>query len=127
MYQITIKSHFSAAHQLRDYEGECENLHGHNWLVEVFVEGDELEPNGLLIDFREMKKITGDVLVEIDHRNLNEVPPFTEANPTSENLARWLFRRILDRLADRVPPLRLSKVMVWESETSGASYSEDSQ
>ena len=122
MYELTIKATFSAAHSLRDYDGPCSRLHGHNWVVEVVVRGERLQPNGILVDFREIKEATSDVLSRLDHMNLNEVPPFDKTNPTSENLARWIFEQVRERA--NTDNVRVTRVNVREAETSCASYFE---
>jgi 6-pyruvoyltetrahydropterin/6-carboxytetrahydropterin synthase len=123
MYELTVKVSFSAAHSLRDYDGPCSNVHGHNWLVEVVVRGEKLQPNGMLVDFGDIKQAASDVLVLLDHTNLNEVPPFDELNPTSENLARWIFEEMGRRVDTEA--LKVTRVNVREAETSCASYAED--
>jgi len=122
MYEITIKAGFSAAHSLRDYEGPCSRVHGHNWVVEVVACGERLPPNGILVDFREIKQVTSEVLSRLDHTNLNEVPPFDRTNPTSENLARWIYEQVRERMATSDVTVR--RVNVREAETSCASYFE---
>ena len=122
MYEITIKAGFSAAHSLRDYEGPCSRVHGHNWVVEVVACGERLPPNGILLDFREIKQVTSEVLSRLDHTNLNEVPPFDRTNPTSENLARWIYEQVRERMATSDVTVR--RVNVREAETSCASYFE---
>ncbi len=123
MYELTIKATFSAAHSLRDYEGPCSRLHGHNWLVEVVVSGKELQPNGILMDFADVKNVTSEAISRLDHTNLNETPPFDKMNPTSENLARWLYEHIGGRV--NASGLKVTRVNVRETETSCASYFED--
>jgi 6-pyruvoyltetrahydropterin/6-carboxytetrahydropterin synthase len=120
MYEIKIISQFAAAHRLNNFQGKCESLHGHNWKVEVFLEGDSLDATGLLMDFGELKARTKALLDEIDHQYLNELPPFKDQNPSSENLARYLFTRLSAGLNRE--GLRVSRVSVWESDTSCASY-----
>lgn len=122
MYEIGIQTHFSAAHHLRGYDGQCAEFHGHNWGVEVFVQGTELDEQGLLIDFRDLKKAVGDVIGEIDHRDLNGVAAFEGTNPTSENIARYLY----DQLKSRLQPQRctVSRVLVRETPGTVAAYSE---
>jgi 6-pyruvoyltetrahydropterin/6-carboxytetrahydropterin synthase len=120
MYELTIKTSFSAAHSLRDYDGPCSNIHGHNWAVEVLLTGNDLQPNGILVDFKDVKKATADVLSRLDHANLNEIAPFDRLNPTSENLARWIFEEVGKRI--NKDGLRVSRVNVSEAETSCASY-----
>jgi 6-pyruvoyltetrahydropterin/6-carboxytetrahydropterin synthase len=120
MYELTIKTNFSAAHSLRDYDGPCSNIHGHNWAVEVLLTGDDLQPNGILVDFKDVKKATAEVLSRLDHANLNEVAPFDRLNPTSENLARWIFEEVGKRINN--DGLQVSRVNVSEAETSCASY-----
>jgi len=120
MYELKIITHFSAAHRLENFYGKCEALHGHNWKVEIYLVGDRLDDAGLLKDFGEVKARAHEILQEIDHKYLNELPPFTRQNPSSENLARYLFERLAAALdSDRV---KVSKVSVWESETSCASF-----
>jgi 6-pyruvoyltetrahydropterin/6-carboxytetrahydropterin synthase len=111
---------FSAAHSLRDYVGPCSNVHGHNWGVEIVVRGEKLQSNGMLVDFGDVKEATADVLSRLDHHHLNEAPPFDEINPTSENLARWIFDQVSKRV--NAGDLRVVRVNVREAETSCASY-----
>ena len=120
MYELKIVSQFAAAHQLREYRGGCENLHGHNWKIEVFVKGEKLGPDGLLIDFRLIKTATQKVLNDLDHAFLNELDHFTEINPSSENIARYIYE-FLDRELTG-GQVRVSRVCAWESDTACASY-----
>jgi len=122
MYELKIITHMACAHQLREFEGRCENLHGHNWKVEVFVTGEELEPNGLLIDFKRIKTVTGKVIDELDHKFLNDMEVFKEVNPSSENIAHYIFRALADALNSE--KVRVSRVTAWESDTACASYTE---
>lgn len=120
MYELKIITHFSAAHRLENFYGKCEALHGHNWKVEVYLLGSRLDEAGLLRDFGELKARTNEILQEIDHKYLNELPAFSQQNPSSENLARYLFERLAAVLdGDAV---KVSKVSVWESDTSCATY-----
>ena len=120
MYDVTIQTHFSAAHYLRNYHGRCENLHGHNWKIEVTVFSDKLDEAGMALDFSILKHKTKAILEQLDHRNLNEIEPFTKINPSSENIALFLFNLLTDHLKDY--PVTLTRVTVWESENSKASY-----
>jgi 6-pyruvoyltetrahydropterin/6-carboxytetrahydropterin synthase len=120
VYELRIISHLAAAHQLRDFHGECENLHGHNWKIEVFVTGREVGENGILMDFKEVKKATKNVVEELDHRFLNELEYFKNVNPSSENIARFIFDSLTQRLTDH--RVTVSKVTAWESDSAGASY-----
>jgi 6-pyruvoyltetrahydropterin/6-carboxytetrahydropterin synthase len=120
MYELKIISQFAAAHQLREFKGGCEKLHGHNWKVEVYVRGEELGENGLLIDFREVKDATRSVLEELDHEFLNELETFKPLNPSSENIARHIFESLSRRLNSQ--KRQISKVTAWESDTASASY-----
>ena len=124
MYEVAIRARFAAAHRLEEYGGKCEALHGHNWLVEVGVEGPELDEIGLLLDFKVLKRTVGELMDELDHTLLNEHPFFAEHNPTSERIARWIFDGTVARVGD--PRLRVSFVRVWESEDSAATYRPDS-
>jgi len=122
MYELKIITDFSAAHRLENFNGKCEALHGHNWKVEVFLLGDRLDAAGLVQDFGVVKARAWEVLGELDHRYLNELPAFQNQNPSSENLARYLFGRLGEVLNG--DGLRVSRVSVWESDTSCASYFE---
>lgn len=120
MYQASIQTHFSAAHFLRNYKGDCENLHGHNWKVEVTVSRETLDETGMAIDFILLKQKTNDIIKNLDHKHLNEIPYFSEINPSSENIAAYLFNQLEEKL--KATAVKLIKVSVWESETSKASY-----
>lgn len=122
MFDLTIESQFSAAHQLRGYKGKCEALHGHNWRVQVTVSSDKLDELGMVLDFHELKAITGEVLASLDHSFLNDVFPFTEINPSSENMAKWIYESIRKKTLKK--NCELSSVTVWENETSSATYYE---
>lgn len=123
MYHLTIHTHFAAAHNLINYQGDCENLHGHNWKVEVTVGARELDKAGLGIDFKILKAQTKKVLDELDHKYLNDIDPFREKSPSSENIARYLFERLAADLDDG--NVKVEKVNVWESDYACASYTED--
>jgi 6-pyruvoyltetrahydropterin/6-carboxytetrahydropterin synthase len=120
MYELVINAQFSAAHNLRNYGGKCENLHGHNWQVEVFVRADALGEGGMVLDFRILREETEQVLEDLDHQYLNDLPYFQKEEPSSENIARYIY----DALEERLLPhhLRPHKVTAWESEGAGASY-----
>ena len=119
LYTLTVRASFAAAHRLRAYEGNCERLHGHNWQVEATVESDSLDSRGIALDFRTIKGMLGDLLADLDHRFLNEVAPFDALNPSSENLARWIF----ESLERKIPaPARMARFAVWESDDARAEF-----
>jgi len=118
MHEILVRVRFSAAHQIREYGGNCEELHGHNWTVEVAVQSDALDKLGMVVDFRRLKHVLKGVLGKLDHRMLNDVEPFTEINPTSENIAKYIFDEMKRTLAEH----DIAWVRVWESEDSAATY-----
>jgi len=119
MYELIVEADFAAAHRLRGYQGACENLHGHNWRVEVTLAGDRLNDLGMLVDFREVKRILAEVLERFDHTLLNDLEEFRRVNPTTENLARILYESCSARLP---PGVRVRNVAVWESPGCGARY-----
>jgi len=121
MYRLTIHTQFAAAHNLIHYQGDCENLHGHNWKVEVTVAAEQLDKAGLGIDFKILKKETNQVLDQLDHKYLNDLVPFNELSPSSENIARFLFDELTGQL--NTANVTVEKVNVWESENACASYS----
>lgn len=120
LYEVKIISDFAAAHNLKNFRGKCENLHGHNWKVEVVVRGRRLADCGVLVDFADVKQATREILAEVDHRYLNELPYFRDANPSSENIARVLFERLSERInsEDRW----LHSVSAWESADACATF-----
>ncbi len=116
-----IERNFSSAHQLRGYRGKCENLHGHNYKIEIYARGRELNNIGLLVDFVELKEAADDLVTYLDHKNLNELEPFvTEQNPSAENLARFILERLAVRLDD--DRVKIYKVRCFETPTSVATY-----
>lgn len=120
MYEVAIRSRFAAAHRLNNYGGKCEALHGHNWVVEVGVQGSALGDVGLLMDFKVLKKHVNTTLDDLDHTMLNDHPHFADKNPSSERIAKWLFDQIEAKLDD--PALSVNFVRVWESEDAAATY-----
>ena len=123
MYEVKIVTQFAAAHRLENFYGKCENLHGHNWKVEVFLAGKTLDQAGLLMDFGAVKARTKEVLEEIDHKYLNELAAFQDRNPSSENLACYLYERL--GAIFNCDGVTVQRVNVWESDTSCASYYQD--
>jgi len=122
MYDLMVEADFSAAHQLRGYKGKCEALHGHNWRVQIVVSSDKLNEIGIVLDFHELKEISREVILPLDHSFLNDVFPFTEINPSSENIARWIYDSLKKKLQTR--NCMISSVTVWENDSSSATYYE---
>jgi 6-pyruvoyltetrahydropterin/6-carboxytetrahydropterin synthase len=118
-YELSVSGEFSAAHNLREYRGKCERLHGHNWRVELRLAGDTLNAEGMLLDFVKAKRILTEVLDPFDHAYLNERAPFDKLNPSSENLARVIAEEVASRLPAQVC---VASVAVWESERCSATY-----
>jgi queuosine biosynthesis protein QueD len=120
IYTLTVKEHFDAAHALVGYPGECKNLHGHTWDVEVSVRGTELDEVGIVYDFKKLKGSLAEILEHYDHHYLNEVPPFDTINATAENLARVIYEQLGETLPEGV---ELVEVVVWESPIAKLTYS----
>jgi len=120
MYELRVITYFAAAHQLRHFRGKCEKLHGHNWKIEVYIEGEKLNDIGLLIDFKDVKNATSKILEGLDHSFLNELPPFKDQNPSSENIAAYIFRELGNELNNN--RVKVSKVTAWESDFASATY-----
>ena len=125
MYRISVGQYFDAAHFLRGYDGKCEALHGHRFRVAARVTASQLDDTGLAYDFSLLKEELGEILNDYDHACLNEVAPFDEINPSSENIAETVFRRMAAALAGT--PVALASVEVWESPESSATYSPDEE
>jgi len=122
VYELTVQRSFSAAHHLRDYDGPCARMHGHNYRVEITVAGPQPLQNGMLLDFGELKALCDEVLDELDHRCLNELPEFAEQNVTSENLAAHIYRKIAAKLS--FAGVSMARVRLWEGDTSSVTYYE---
>lgn len=119
-----IERNFSSAHQLRGYRGKCENLHGHNYKIEIYARGKELNNIGLLVDFVELKQAADDLVLYLDHKNLNELDPFVvEQNPSAENVARFVLEKLAAKINDE--RVQIYKVRCFETPTSVATYSVD--
>ncbi|RKZ30100.1 6-carboxytetrahydropterin synthase QueD [bacterium] len=119
MYLIRVKGEFSAAHRIEGYDGDCANIHGHNWRVEAVIRAEELDDLGLACDFRRAKDILGEVLQKFDHKDLNEHPWLDGGNPTSERIAKIIFERIEKLLSEE---LSLESVEVFESDMASVIY-----
>ncbi len=120
MYEVTITRSFSAAHVLKNIGGKCEELHGHNFVVEVSAAAGSLNKEGLLLDFRKLKKWTDEILEELDHKHLNDHPYFKKVNPSAENLAKFIYDRMSEKFQGEAAGL--SCITVWESGNARASY-----
>ena len=116
MYTIRVKGEFSSAHNLKDYKGKCEKLHGHNWKVEAEIGNNRLDQHGMIMDFRRAKDILNSVLDMLDHKYLNTMPFFKKHNPTSEIVAKFIYDEISKQVTG------LTRITVWETDSSSASY-----
>jgi 6-pyruvoyltetrahydropterin/6-carboxytetrahydropterin synthase len=120
MFELTIAGDIAAAHFLRGYDGPCKNLHGHTWKMEATIESNQLNEIGLVVDFRDMKKKLKEFLMHLDHVCLNDLPYFKEVNPSTENLAKYVYQEF----SKACRPFKLKRVRVWESEGSSITYYE---
>jgi len=120
MFELKVVDHFAAAHQLKMVAEKCENLHGHNWKVEVYVAGKQLNAAGVLIDFGELKKQLSQVMDTLDHKFLNELDFLGDGNPSSENIAKYIAAELQNTLGNEA--IHISRVAVWESENACATY-----
>jgi 6-pyruvoyltetrahydropterin/6-carboxytetrahydropterin synthase len=123
LYTIKVITDFSAAHVIHGYDGPCGRLHGHNWKVEAVVVGSELNSIGICIDFKDVKKILRQVLDQVEHQNLNEIYPFTEINPTAENIAAWVYQEM--RPLFKSFPVQLKAINIWETDRAMVCYTEE--
>lgn len=119
MYEIKTQAFFSAAHHLLNYEGECENQHGHNWMVEAYVRGNLLDKSNILIDYKVLKRELKAVLDLLDHKDINELEDFQGESPSSEMIASFIYKKLKEKI------VQLNKISVWETQTSCASYFEE--
>ena len=121
MYRLNVRTNFSAAHQLRGYNGACQRLHGHNWQVRASIKCEKLNKLGMAIDFTIIKKYLDTLMNEVDHRFLNDLSPFENVNPTSENIAKYFYDRLTKMIEEE--DCSVDEVEVWESEKSSVIYS----
>jgi 6-pyruvoyltetrahydropterin/6-carboxytetrahydropterin synthase len=121
MFEVSVEQTFAAGHALRNYKGSCEDVHGHNFRVRVTVAGEQLDSTGLLVDFLELKSLIDGVVAYLDHKFINDLPPFDQINPSAENLAKYFYDRVSVGVKNDVP-VRISEVCVWETDTSSAVY-----
>ena len=122
MFEVSVDETFAAAHNLRNYKGKCENLHGHNYKVRVTLAGPELTPVGLLYDFVHLKQVIQGVIRSLDHQYLNELQPFDTLNPSAENIARHIYDEIAKQIRQEPNSAGVSSVTVWETEVTAATY-----
>jgi len=122
MFQVSVEETFSAGHALRGYKGKCENLHGHNYRVQVTLEGPQLDAIGLLIDFTLLKHVVRNIIKRLDHQFINELEPFTNVNPSAENMAKYFYEEIASQLEGLPAGAQVKEVVIWETDTARAKY-----
>ena len=120
MFELKVVSHFAAAHPLAMVAEKCENLHGHNWKIEVYVSGERLNDAGVVMDFGEIKRNLSEIMATLDHKFLNDLDVFQNGNPSSENIAKYIAESMQEKIKD--PSVRISRVTSWESEDASATY-----
>ena len=125
MFEVKVEKSFSAAHHLLNYQGACENQHGHNWKVEVYVRGEKLDKSNILVDFKVLKKELDEILNYLDHKDINTLPEFENESPSSEYMAKFIYEKIKEKLAENYDSAKVFKVAVWETPTSRATYFEE--
>jgi 6-pyruvoyltetrahydropterin/6-carboxytetrahydropterin synthase len=122
MFEVSVEQSFAAGHALRNYKGACENVHGHNFKIQVTIEGQELDQTGMLVDFLDVKQSMRDVIARLDHKFLNDVPPFDVKNPSAENIAEYFYEELTSGLVSNPVPVRVREVKVWETEIQSATF-----
>ena len=120
MFELKVVSHFSAAHQLKMVAEKCENLHGHNWKIEVYVSGEKLDDGGVVMDFGVIKKHVAEIMAMLDHKYLNELEFFQQSQPSSENIAAFVAGKLQQRIDNS--SVKVSRVTAWESDDASATY-----
>lgn len=125
MFEVTVEKSFAAGHYLRNYKGKCEKPHGHNYKVQVTLQGRDLDKAGLLLDFKDLKNVVGAVIERLDHQMINDLEPFQTLNPSAENLARYFYQQAGTRLGLLTDGrVQVKEVTVWETEDAAARYFE---
>jgi len=123
IYTLKILADFASAHTLRDYPGDCSRMHGHNWKIEVEVTATELNNHGMGMDFKTIKTATRKLAKTLDHRYLNDIPPFDTVNPTAENIAQYFYQNLSKTI--NIDTAKISGVTLWETDRACVRYSED--
>ncbi len=121
MIKLSFETVISSAHFLRDYQGICSRIHGHNWKIRVEIRADKLNKEGMVIDFKELKKLTWEVIGPFEHQNLNDISPFDKINPTAENIVKYFFKELKRILPNEI---NLVNIRLWETENYSVEYSE---
>jgi len=124
MFEISVDYTFAAGHALRGYKGKCENVHGHNYKVQVMVGGDQLDSTGLLLDFVELRATIKGLVERLDHRFLNDLEPFNKLNPSAENIAKYFYDELRPKVGEHGQ--QILAVKIWETDTTSATYRPDS-
>lgn len=122
MFEVSVDETFAAGHALRGYKGKCENPHGHNYRVRVTLEGPKLDSVGLLYDFAHLKQVIHNVIGSLDHKFLNDLPPFDVVNPSAENIAKYFYEETVKQLPPGPDGARITSITVWETDTTAATY-----
>jgi 6-pyruvoyltetrahydropterin/6-carboxytetrahydropterin synthase len=122
MFEVSVEQTFAAGHALRNYKGKCENVHGHNFRVQVTIEGERLDETGLLVDFIDVKNQMRAVIERLDHQFLNEIAPFDVKNPSAENIAEYFYQEMMMGLAGTPVAVQIQEVKVWETDIQSATY-----
>ncbi|BAW80097.1 6-pyruvoyl tetrahydrobiopterin synthase [Candidatus Nitrosoglobus terrae] len=125
IYTLKILTDFASAHSLRNYPGECQRMHGHNWKLEVEVTAQVLDQQGMAMDFKTVKGHARALCAQLDHRYLNEIPPFDRINPTAENLAAFFYHSLSKKINNG--QVRVSAITLWETERACVRYTEENQ
>ena len=122
MFEVSVEQTFAAGHALRNYKGKCENVHGHNFKVQVTIEGETLDDTGMLVDFLDVRHLMQSVIARLDHQFLNEIAPFDVRNPSAENIAEYFHEEMTGGLASTPVPVKIREVKVWETDIQSATY-----
>tara|TARA_B100000123_G_C25459104_1_gene309557 strand:+ start:56 stop:424 length:369 start_codon:yes stop_codon:yes gene_type:complete len=122
MYKLVVKKEFSSAHVLHGHPGDCKRMHGHNWIVEAKVEGNNINKIGMVIDFKDIKNILSDIISKLDHRYLNDIEPFIDNNPTAENISKYIYKELSKNI--NTDNIKVSEIKLWETNNSAVIYTE---
>ena len=122
MFKLIVKKEFSSAHILHGHPGNCKRMHGHNWLVEAEVQGDNTNEIGMVIDFKDIKSNLKEIISNLDHQFLNDLEPFINENPTAENISKYIYKELSNNI--NTDNIKVSKIKLWETNNSAVTYTE---